>query len=108
MIAFHYARSKLWAVMKRFLKRLVPLPVRVKLKWGRAAIADIFGGPLPPRVPPRRQTFIGGGDFVTVGDSFLNQLKAHGLQSDMKVLDVGCGQGPVSYTHLTLPTICSV
>ena len=24
------------------------------------------------------------------------------------LLDCGCGTGPVSYTHLTLPTICSV
>lgn len=79
--------------MNRFLKMLIPLWLRVKMKWARAALADIFGGPLPPRVPPRRQTFIGGGDFVSVGDGFLRQLKAHGLTPDMKVLDVGCGQG---------------
>jgi len=79
--------------MSRFLKSLIPLPVRVKVKWALAAWADITSGPLPPRVPPRRDTFIGGGDFVRVGDDFLQQLKAHGLTPDMRVLDVGCGQG---------------
>ena len=93
MIAFHYDDSKLWAFMKRFLKQLIPLPVRVKIKWARAAVEDMLSGPLPARVPPRRKTFIGGGDFVTVGDDFLKQLEAQGLRPDMKVLDVGCGQG---------------
>ena len=63
------------------------------MKWARAAWADLVGPPLPPRVPPRRQTFIGGGDFVSVGNDFLRQLKHHGLTPQMKVLDVGCGQG---------------
>ena len=80
-------------VMKRFIKSLIPLPLRIRMKWARAAMADIIGGPLPPRVPPRRKTFIGGGDFVSVGDDFLKQLIAHGLTPNMRVLDVGCGQG---------------
>lgn len=80
-------------VMKRLIKSLIPLPVRVRLKWARAAFADLTSRPLPPRVPPRRHTFIGGGDFVSVGDNFLKQLIAHGLTPDMRILDVGCGQG---------------
>lgn len=79
--------------MKRLLKILIPLPVRVKIKWARAAWMDMVSGPLPPRVPLRRQTFIGGGDFAAVGDDFLNQLKACGLKPNMKILDAGCGQG---------------
>lgn len=79
--------------MKRFLKQMIPLALRVKIKWVKAAWQDIIGGPLPPRVPPRRHTFIGGGDFAAVGDGFFEQLKDFGLTPDMAVLDVGCGQG---------------
>ena len=79
--------------MRRIVKSLIPLPLRVRMKWAGAAWQDIIGGPLPARVPPRRQTFIGGGDFISVGDDFLEQLKEHGLTLDMNVLDVGCGQG---------------
>ncbi len=79
--------------MKRFLKFIIPLSLRVRMKWAKAAWRDMIGGALPPRVPPRRQTFIGGGDFVAVGDDFLSQLIDHGLTPDMAVLDVGCGQG---------------
>lgn len=93
MISFQFGAGRLWAVMKRVLKRIIPLVLRVKMKWVKAAWSDLTGGALPPRVPPRRQTFIGGGDFVTVGDSFLEQLKDFGLTPDMSVLDVGCGQG---------------
>jgi len=79
--------------MKSILKSFIPLPLRVRLKWAGAALQDIISGPLPARVPPRRQTFIGGGGFMEVGDDFLGQLKDYGLKADMDVLDVGCGQG---------------
>lgn len=79
--------------MKRFVKSLIPLAVRVKMKWARAAWMDITGPSLPPRVPPRRQIFIGCSDFMTIGDNFCRQLKDHGLTPDMNILDVGCGQG---------------
>lgn len=79
--------------MKRFLKQMIPLPIRVRMKWAKAVWGDVIGGPLPPRVPPRRMTFIGGGDFTAVGDDFFAALKTHGLTPDMAVLDVGCGQG---------------
>jgi len=93
VISFQFAYGRLWAVMKRVLKHMIPLALRVKMKWAKAAWGDLTGGPLPPRVPPRRHTFIGGGDFVAVGDDFLIQLKDSGLTRDMAVLDVGCGQG---------------
>ena len=38
-------------------------------------------------------------DFSTTQDKFLALL-----QPNAYILDFGCGSGPVSYTHLTLPT----
>lgn len=79
--------------MLRRLKQIVPLPLRSRLKWLGYAWQDIIGGKRAPHVPPKRKTFIGGGDFIAVGDAFFKTLKRHGLTSDMDVLDVGCGQG---------------
>jgi len=75
------------------LKKIVPLPLRSRLKWFGYAWQDITGGKREHRVPPKRKTFIGGGDFIAVGDAFFGTLKRHGLTPDMDVLDVGCGQG---------------
>ncbi|MBC6412789.1 MAG: class I SAM-dependent methyltransferase [Hyphomonadaceae bacterium] len=75
------------------LKTLVPPEVRTRLKWVGYALRDIVDPVRAPRVPPRRQTFIGGGDFEEIGNAFLETLKHHGLKPDMHVLDVGCGQG---------------
>ena len=79
--------------MLALLKKFVPLPLRTRLKWLGYAVQDMVGGKRPPRVPPKRKTFIGGGDFVAVGEAFFATLKRHGLTPDMDVLDVGCGQG---------------
>jgi len=79
--------------MLRRLKLFVPLPLRTRLKWLGYAWQDVTGGKREKRVPPRRKTFIGGGDFIAVGDAFFGTLKRHGLTADMDVLDVGCGQG---------------
>lgn len=75
------------------LKKIIPLSLRTRLKWLGYAWQDVTGGALPPRVPPKRKTFIGGGDFIAVGDAFFGTLKRHGLTADMDILDVGCGQG---------------
>ena len=79
--------------MLRVVKKITPLAVRTKLKWLGYAAQDVMQGRTAPRVPPRRHTFIGGGDFISVGDNFFKTLKRHGLTPDMAVLDVGCGQG---------------
>ncbi|MEP3888944.1 MAG: class I SAM-dependent methyltransferase [Hellea sp.] len=79
--------------MLRRLKQIVPLPLRSRLKWLGYAWQDAIGGARKKRVPPKRKTFIGGGDFIAVGDAFFGTLKRHGLTPDMDVLDVGCGQG---------------
>ena len=75
------------------LKQIVPLPLRTRLKWLGYAWQDVTGGKRPPRVPAQRDVFIGGGDFVSVGEAFFNTQKRHGLTPDMDVLDAGCGQG---------------
>ncbi len=79
--------------MLRRLKQFMPLPLRTRLKWLGYAAQDILGGARPSGVPPKRKTFIGGGDFVIVGSAFMKIFKRHGLAPEMDVLDVGCGQG---------------
>lgn len=83
--------------MKRVLislaKTVLPVSVRVSLKRLGYRVKDVISPIDDPRIPPRAQTFIGGGDFAGVGDHFAGVLKAHGLRPDMDVLDVGCGQG---------------
>ena len=75
------------------VKNILPLPLRSRLKWLGYAMRDVIDPVKAPRVPPRRQTFIGGGNFESVGNGFFSVLKRHGLTPDMDVLDVGCGQG---------------
>ncbi len=79
--------------MKSRLKQMVPLALRQEIKRQLAAREDRRNPITTPRVPPRAETLIGGGDFEHVGDAFFEILKRHGLTPDMHVLDVGCGQG---------------
>ena len=79
--------------MRRLIKAIIPLPARIALKRLGYGLHDLIDPIKDPRIPPRRNTFIGGGDFATVGDSFRDTLIRHGLTDVMKVLDVGCGQG---------------
>jgi SAM-dependent methyltransferase len=73
-------------------KTLLPLPARRALKTGWAAAQDIANPIRDARVPPRRKTLIGGGDFITVGNATHSVLMSHGLQPGHKVLEPGCGQ----------------
>lgn len=75
------------------LKHIVPLALRTRLKWLGYALRDIAAPVREPRVPPRRRTFVGGGDFIAVGVDFRRHLERHGLTPQMDILDVGCGQG---------------
>lgn len=79
--------------MIEMLKPFVPLPLRRAVKTLGYAYLDIVSPIRTPRVPPRRRTTIGGGNFVALGDGFFEILKEHGLKPEMTVLDVGCGQG---------------
>ena len=80
-------------IMKSRLKQFVPLALRQEIKRQLAAREDRRNPITTPRVPPRAETEIGGGDFEHVGDEFFHILKRHGLTPDMHILDVGCGQG---------------
>ncbi len=79
--------------MKSRLKQLVPLSIRQEIKRQLLKRQDRRDPITAPRVPPRAETFIGGGDFERVGDEFAEILKRHGLSPEMEILDVGCGQG---------------
>lgn len=80
-------------MMKSLLKKIIPLPLRVHLKnWGYAWL-DWRHPITEKRVPARKDTFIGGGDFIAVGEDFFKTLKRHGLRPEHNILDIGCGQG---------------
>lgn len=79
--------------MRAIVKALLPVGARTQIKRAGYAALDILSPITAPRVPPRRETFIGGGDFETVGAHFFEKLREHGLTQQMDVLDVGCGQG---------------
>lgn len=79
--------------MKTLAKKFIPLPLRVRLKKLGYAWLDWRDPVAGERVPSRKNTFIGGGDFVAVGDDFFKTLKRHGLGLEHNVLDIGCGQG---------------
>lgn len=79
--------------MKTHLKQMVPLAIRQAIKRHLLAREDMRNPITVPRIPPRADTLIGGGDFEYVGDEFFQILKRHNLTADMNVLDVGCGQG---------------
>jgi len=79
--------------MKVHLKQMMPLSARQAIKRRLLKREDRRNPITAPRVPPRAETLIGGGDFENVGDHFFELLKRRGLTPDMAVLDVGCGQG---------------
>ena len=81
------------AVLKSLAKKIIPLSLRMKLKQIGYHYQDIVNPIKGARVPSRAATFIGGGDFVAVGDDFFETLKRHGLKPDHIIMDVGCGQG---------------
>jgi SAM-dependent methyltransferase len=47
-------------------------------------------------LPPLRLRDVGQGDFRAIGDGLASLLVRHGLGSDHRVLDIGCGVGRVA------------
>lgn len=80
------------ALKRRVIERL-PLGMRKAGKLAYYTALDLVKPIKVPRVPARRHTFIGGLNFAVIGDVFLSRLVASGLTPEMRVLDVGCGQG---------------
>lgn len=70
--------------LKAFLKRIYYIPVDLL-----ETLAKRDG-----MIPPRSMIFIGGGDFVKIGEEFKQYFIQFGnLQPNDRVLDVGCGIG---------------
>lgn len=85
-------------MIKRLIKAAVPRPIlrslTLTVKYGWLDALDFFTGSRPEMVPPRRMIFIGGQDFIKVGDEFLIYFKELGkLTPEASVLDIGCGIG---------------
>lgn len=82
--------------MINVLKRIVPRVFRRKLKKIYYFPSDLFRSIFRKNefFPPKGKTFIGGGDFEDVGNTFLGYFKEMcQLKPDSNVLDIGCGIG---------------
>jgi ubiquinone/menaquinone biosynthesis C-methylase UbiE len=83
--------------MKRFLYYLLPVPIRLfarRLYYFPVDIYDSVTGNRPQGVPPRGKIFIGPGDYVKLGEKFLDYFRELcGLKPEHAVLDIGCGIG---------------
>jgi SAM-dependent methyltransferase len=82
--------------MKRRLLQVIPKwlkPVLQKIYYLPVDIMDFFTK-RDGMIPPRSMIFIGGGDFIKVGEGFKKHFIDLGnLQPTDRVLDVGCGIG---------------
>lgn len=73
---------------------LVLSGVRTSIRLRALDVADRVRGRGEPLVPPRRLNFVGPGDFIAVGDEFLDHfVELAGLHPGERVLDIGCGIG---------------
>jgi SAM-dependent methyltransferase len=89
--------------LKALLRKIVPAPLWRQLsliKYRlllRLRVQAMRRQPLPsdhPLVPPENLNFVGGGDFLAIGNEFLTLFRdLGGVKPDDRVLDVGCGIG---------------
>ncbi len=83
----------------------IPLPLLLRFRQARympAEAWDWLRGRRNPLLPPRWLRFVGGGDFATVGERFLQHFQRLAkLQPDEDVLDVGCGVGRIALALTT-------
>jgi ubiquinone/menaquinone biosynthesis C-methylase UbiE len=82
--------------MRQRASRAIPDPIKPLLRKIYDLALDLVD-PLQKRngmIPPRSMTFIGGGDFLKIGEEFKQHFIELGhLQPNHHVLDVGCGIG---------------
>lgn len=81
---------------KKFLKKIIK-PIVTVLRKVYYFFVDIFESIFGLRdelTPPRSMIFIGNGDFVMIGEEFLQYfINKVGLKPTDNILDVGCGIG---------------
>ena len=83
--------------LKTFLRKHIPAPIWKSMSLAKSMVLDFVDsllGRRDPMVPPRRMIFVGSGDFLAIGEAFLDLFRKLGnLQPQHRVLDVGCGIG---------------
>ena len=83
--------------MKRFIYYLLPVRLRYffrRLYFLPIDLYESLTGKRPESIPPRGKIFIGYGDYIKVGERYLEHFKTlGGLLPDHAVLDIGCGIG---------------
>ncbi len=80
---------KLYYFLTPGLRRLVR-----RIYYFPTDLLNVFFRRRPALVPPQGRIFTGQGDFVAIGDNFLNEfIETCQLKPDYHVLDVGCGLG---------------
>jgi SAM-dependent methyltransferase len=82
--------------MKPRILKVFPKPLKEVLKRIYYIPVDLLDmlGKRDGMIPPRSMIFIGGGDFIKIGEGFKRHFIELGhLQPNKRVLDVGCGIG---------------
>ena len=82
--------------MKQTIISMIPKWLKVLLKKIYYLLVDIFETPARRNsmIPPRSMIFVGGGDFIKVGEGFKKHfIELGNLKPADRVLDVGCGIG---------------
>ena len=87
----------MYAQYKRITRKYLVKPVKSFIRYYfyfMLDIVDILLGRREKLIPPRRMTAIGVWDFRKTGEEFFRYFtEIAKLQSDAKILDVGCGLG---------------
>jgi SAM-dependent methyltransferase len=94
-LSYSYIEQEYFAV-KQTIVSVIPKPLKVLAKKIYYLLADFWDGAAKrdSMVPPRSMTFIGGGDFIEVGEGFKKHfIELGGLKPTDRVLDIGCGLG---------------